>query len=85
MINFDGHTGWALGYALVLVVVLVVVALVVPILLLAWRIGGQASRINSGLGQAEQNTAALADLQVTIDSATAITAGLKRGRQKLGG
>lgn len=73
------------GYIIGLVVVLVVVALVVPILLLAHRIGGQASSINTGLQAAEQNTAALRNLKTTIASATAIVAGLNRGRKKLGG
>ncbi|MEI6405209.1 MAG: hypothetical protein WCO64_05485 [Actinomycetes bacterium] len=83
--DFGGHTGWVLGYVIGLVVVLVVVALVVPILLLAARIGTQAKSINDGLGQAEKNTSALANLQETIDSALAIIAGLKRGRNRLGG
>ena len=74
-----------LGYIIATVVVLVVVALVVPILLLAHRIGGQAKSINTGLEGAETNTAALANLNVTIASANAIVAGLNRGRKKLGG
>ena len=82
---FGGHAGWLLGYVIGLVVVLVVVALVVPILLLAGRIGGQAKRINSGLQAAETNTAGLKKLRITIESATNITAGLNRGRTKLGG
>lgn len=85
MIDFAGHTGWQLGYIIGLVVVLVVVALVVPILLLAARIGGQAKSINTGLQAAERNTAALSKLNETIESATAIIAGLNRGRKKLGG
>ncbi len=68
-----------------IVVVLAVVALVVPILLLAKSIGGQADRINNGLGQAVDHTAALGELNNTISSATAIVAGLKRGRERLGG
>jgi divalent metal cation (Fe/Co/Zn/Cd) transporter len=82
---FGGHTGWLLGYVIGLVVVLVVVALVVPILLLAWRIGRQAKSINSGLMDAETNTAGLKKLRTTIESATNIVAGLNRGRVKLGG
>ena len=82
---FGGHTGWLLGYVIGLVVVLVVVALVVPILLLAWRIGRQAKSINSGLKDAETNTAGLKKLRTTIESATNIVAGLNRGRVKLGG
>lgn len=85
MMDFANHSGWALGYVIAVVVVLVVVALVVPILLLAKKIGGQAGAINSGLGMAVTNTAPLKDLQITIDSANAITAGLLRGRKKLGG
>ena len=85
MIDFAGHTGWQLGYIIGLVVVLVVVALVVPILLLAAKIGGQAQSINSGLQEAEKNTAGLAKLNETIASALAIIAGLNRGRKKLGG
>jgi hypothetical protein len=83
--DFSSHSGWLLGYIIATVVVLVVVALVVPILLLAHRIGGQAKSINTGLEGAERNTAALANLNVTIASANAIVAGLNRGRKKLGG
>ena len=68
-----------------IVVVLAVVALVVPILVLARSIGGQAQRINSDLGSAVVNTAALAELTTTIESAEIIVDGLRRGRQKLGG
>lgn len=79
------HTGWAVGWAIGVAVVLVVVALVVPLLLLARSIGGQAQRILDGLHGAVDNTAALRDLQTTIDSADTITAGLRRGRVRLGG
>ncbi len=78
-------TGWVVGYAIGIVVVLVVVALVVPILLLAKSIGGQAGRIDAGLEQAVDNTAALGELDTTIESATTITDGLRRGRVRLGG
>ena len=83
--NFSGHSGWLLGYVIGVVVVLAVVALVLPILLLAHKIGGQASRINSGLEQAVVNTSGLKGLNTTIAYATAIVAGLNRGRKKLGG
>jgi hypothetical protein len=79
------HTGWIVGYTIGGVVVLVVVALVVPILLLARTIGQQAERINDGLADAVTNTAALSELETTIASADAITAGLERGRTRLGG
>lgn len=79
------HTGWVIGYTIGIVVVLVVVALVVPILLLAHRIGQQASKVNDGLVKAVSNTAALDGLTTTIDSAEAIVAGLNRGRTRLGG
>jgi hypothetical protein len=82
---FGGHTGWALGFFIGLVVVLVVVALVVPILLLAYRIGGQAGKINDGLVEAAHNTAPLKDLKTTIAFATSIIDGLRRGRTRLGG
>ena len=81
----ESNTGWVIGYVFGIVVVLAVVALVVPILLLAKSIGGQAERINGGLGQAVEHTAALSELNNTISSATAIVAGLKRGRERLGG
>ena len=81
----ESNTGWVIGYVIGIVVVLAVVALVVPILLLAKSIGGQAERINGGLGQAGGHTAALSELNNTISSATAIVAGLKRGRERLGG
>ena len=78
-------TGWKVGYAITIVVVLVVVALVVPILLLAHRIGGQASAIEESLQQSVINTAGLAQLHTTIDHATEIIGGLTRGRRRLGG
>jgi hypothetical protein len=78
-------TGFAIGYAIGIVVVLVVVALVVPILLLAKQIGDDAAGIDEGLTAAATNTASLKELSVTIDSAERITAGLARGRNRLGG
>jgi len=81
----ESTTGWAIGYTIAIVVVLVVVALVVPILLLAHAIGKQAAQINDALTEAVHNTAALSQLTTTRDSAAAITAGLRRGRQRLGG
>lgn len=78
-------TGWVIGYAVTIVVVLVVVALVVPILLLAWRIAKQAAAIDASLQHSVTNTAGLAGLNTTIDHAGVITAGLKRGRERLGG
>lgn len=83
--TFAGNEGWLLGYIIGIVVVLVVVALVVPILVLAGRIGGQAGRINAGLEQAVVNTAGLKELNTTIAYATAVVAGLNRGRKRLGG
>ena len=79
------NTGWVIGYTIGIVIVVVVVALVVPILLLARRIGEQADAVNSGLQKAVVNTAALAQLATTIESAEVIVDGLKRGRQRLGG
>lgn len=79
------NTGWVIGYTLGLVVVVVVVALVVPILLLAHRIGQQATAVNDGLIKAAHNTAGLAGLSTTVESAEAIVAGLNRGRTRLGG
>jgi hypothetical protein len=78
-------SGWYLGFGIGIVVVLVVVALVVPILVLAHRIGNQAATINAGLRRAELHTRALADLRRTIEHADVITAGLRRGRERLGG
>jgi hypothetical protein len=78
-------TGWAIGYTVVIIVVLVVVALVVPILLLAHSIGKQAAVINDSLLQSVHNTAALKELNTTIDHAEVIVAGLNRGRTRLGG
>lgn len=78
-------TGWVVGYTIAIVVVLVVVALVVPILLLAHAIGGEASQINDALTEAVHNTAALAQLHTTSESADVIVAGLQRGRARLGG
>lgn len=78
-------TGWTIGFWIGSIVVVAVVALVVPILLLARSIGNRAAEINTSLELSVENTAALAGLQTTIDSATAITDGLARGRAKLGG
>ena len=83
---FDSaNTGWLIGYAIAIVVVLVVVALVVPILVLAGSIGGEAKMINDSLTESVRNTAALKDLNTTIDHAEVIVAGLARGRTRLGG
>ena len=79
------ETGRAVGYTVGIVVVLVVVALVVPILLLAHRIGKQAAAIDASLQQSVTNTAGLAGLHTTIESAETIVAGLNRGRKRLGG
>lgn len=81
----ESTTGWAIGYTIGIVVVLVVVALVLPILLLAKRIGDHATTINDGLSDTVRHTASLKDLDTTIASAEAITAGLRRGRIRLGG
>ena len=78
-------TSWAIGYTIAIVVVVVVVALVVPILLLARAIGKQAGQINDGLLQAVDNTAALKELNTTMEAADVIAAGLRRGRNRLGG
>jgi hypothetical protein len=78
-------TGWAIGYTIGIIVVLVVVALVVPILLLAHAIGKDAKDINDQLQLAVHNTAALTELNTTIDHAEVIVAGLNRGRTRLGG
>jgi hypothetical protein len=78
-------TGWNLGLIIGLVVVIAVVALVTPILVLAHRIGTQARQIDEALGRARTHTAGLAGLNETIDHATAIIGGLRRGRARLGG
>ncbi len=80
-----GIGGWVTGYVLTFVVVVVVVALVVPILLFARDIGKEAALIDESLQQAVDNTAALGQLNTTIDHVQVIVAGLKRGRQRLGG
>lgn len=78
-------TGWHVGLVIGLVVVVAVVALVTPIIVLAYRIGKQAPRIDAALKRAEVNTAPLAALTTTIDHAETIVAGLERGRHRLGG
>jgi hypothetical protein len=78
-------SGWTLGLVIGLVVVVAVVALVTPIILLARRIAGQASKVDHALMRAETNTAPLAALTTTIDHAETIVAGLARGRSRLGG
>lgn len=80
-----GITGWVVGYTIAIIVVLVVVALVVPILVLAGSIGKEAKMINDSLTQSVHNTAALKQLNTTIDHAEVIVAGLARGRTRLGG
>ena len=77
--------GWYLGYGITIAVVLVVVALVVPILWLAYTIGNEAKMINDSLTTSVHNTAALKQLNTTIDHAEVIAAGLARGRNRLGG
>lgn len=77
--------GWTLGLVIGLVVVIAVVALVTPILVLAYRIGTQAKHLDEALGRARDNTAGLAGLNTTIDHATEIIGGLRRGRARLGG
>lgn len=79
------NTGWAVGYGIAIAVVVVVVALVVPILVLAFLIGSEARKIDDSLKQSVTNTAALSQLNTTIDHAEVITAGLRRGRERLGG
>ena len=77
--------GWVIGYVITIVVVLVVVALVVPILVLAGSIGNEAKMINDSLTESVHNTAALKELNTTIEHAEIIVAGLARGRTRLGG
>jgi hypothetical protein len=79
------YSGWVAGYVVGIVVVLAVVALVVPILLLARKIGGQARAIDESLAESVRHTAALAGLRTTTEHAEVITAGLRRGRSRLGG
>ena len=81
----QGIGGWVTGYVLTVIVVVVVVALVVPILLFARDIGKEAKLIDESLEQAVRNTAALSQLNTTIDHAQVIVAGLNRGRKRLGG
>jgi hypothetical protein len=85
LVTVLASTGWTVGYVVGIVVVLVVVALVVPILLLAHRIGRQAGEIDASLGDSVRHTAALTELNTTIDHATQIIGGLQRGRARLGG
>ena len=83
--GISSTAGWAVGYTVTIVVVLVVVALVVPILWMAHAIGNEAKLIDDALLESVDNTAALTDLNTTIDHATVIIAGLQRGRARLGG
>jgi ABC-type Fe3+ transport system permease subunit len=84
-VDTTNTVGWHVGYIVTIVVVLVVVALVVPILVLAYQIGNQAKDIDDSLKDSVRNTAALAGLRTTIRDAEVITAGLNRGRTRLGG
>ena len=83
----DGYstTGWVAGYTIAAVIVLAVVVLVVSILALARSIGNEAPKINHALTDAVHHTAPLGALRTTIEHATIIIAGLKRGRERLGG
>jgi hypothetical protein len=58
---------------------------VAAILILAKQIGDEAPKINAALEGAVRNTASLGALSTTIEHATIIIAGLKRGRTRLGG
>ena len=78
-------TDWTIGYVIGGVVVLAVVVLVAMILLLARQIGDEAPKINAALEGAVRNTAPLAALATTIEHATIIIGGLRRGRTRLGG
>jgi hypothetical protein len=78
-------TGWAIGYTIGIVVVIVVAALVLTIIWLAKKIGDEATLIDDSLRDSVRNTAALTDLNTTIDHAEVIVAGLARGRARLGG
>jgi hypothetical protein len=78
-------TGWNVGLIIGIVVVIAVVALVTPILVLAFKIGRQAPKIDAALREAKTNTAPLAALSTTMDHAETIVAGLRRGRERLGG
>jgi hypothetical protein len=77
--------GWNLGLIIGIIVVLAVVALVTPIIVLAYKIGKQAPRINAALQQARVNTEPLGALTTTMDHTSTIVAGLRRGRERLGG
>jgi hypothetical protein len=76
---------WTIGFVIGGVVVLAVVVLVTAILVLARQIGDEAPNINAALEGAVRNTAPLAALRTTIEHATIIIAGLRRGRERLGG
>ena len=78
-------TDWTIGYVIGGVILLAVVVLVVAILMLAKQIGDEAPKINTALEGAVRNTAPLGALRTTIDHATVIIAGLRRGRERLGG
>ncbi|HEY7469346.1 MAG TPA: hypothetical protein VIC07_07475 [Acidimicrobiia bacterium] len=82
---FEGNTEWLVGYVIGIVIVLVVVALVVPILVLARKIGNEAKLIDDSLKKSVDNTAGLAGLHTTYQMAGNVIAGLKRGRERLGG
>lgn len=78
-------TDFTIGYVIGGVILLAVVVLVASILVLARQIGDEAPRINTALEGAVRNTAPLGALRTTIEHATVIIAGLRRGRERLGG
>lgn len=79
------YTGWYVGFGIGIFLVVVVGALVLAIISLANAIATAAPSIDGALQQAVRNTAPLAALRNTISYAQVIVAGLRRGRERLGG
>lgn len=77
--------GWYIGFVITTIAIVIVVIEVQAILVLARNIGVQAQEAIRGLEACWTNTAALWDLQTTIDHASTIVNDLLTVRKSLGG
>lgn len=77
-------SGWILGYIIGAVLVLVVVALLLLMISGARKTAAKAEAILAGLYDARDGTAALRDLQTTVQTAERIVAAAASARIALG-
>ena len=76
---------WVFGWAVALVVVLLAASLLVIAVVLARRIGDQATEIEEALDGARQNTDPLWEVKTTNLTIARINHGLATARKALGG